>query len=282
MTKINKVQEVLRFGKNFLKEKDIISYDIDAKVLLMYVLNIDKVTLLTSNYCIEQVEYDKYLEILNRRAKFEPCAYIVNFQEFMSLPFYVDENVLIPRGDTEILVYEAINIIKDNNFKNVLDLCTGQGAIATSIAYYTDAFVVASDISTKALDVASKNIKTNNVSDKVTLLHSDLFENLKNYKFDLICSNPPYISIDEMNDLMSDVVDYEPRIALTDEKDGLSFYKKIIEQCKDLLNPNGCIILEIGYNQKDDVEKILLQNSFTSVKVFKDLNGHNRVLRGFK
>lgn len=279
---MNKVQDVLRFGKNFLKEKEIISYDIDAKVLLMHVLDIDKVTLLTSNYYIGIDEYNNYINLLNRRAKFEPCAYIVNFQEFMALPFYVDENVLIPRGDTEILVYEAMELIKTNNYKIALDLCTGQGAIAISLAHYTGINVVASDISIKALEVAKRNVNTNNMNDKVKIIQSNLFENLTDLKFDIICSNPPYIAVGEMNELMSDVVDYEPRIALTDESDGLTFYRKIIEQSRNYLVDGGHLVLEIGYNQKDDVEKIFLQNSYDSVKVLKDLNGHNRVLSAIK
>ncbi len=274
---MNTVQKTLLYGKNFLKENNIISYDIDAKVLLMHVLNIDKVTLLTSNDDISDADYNKYLSVLERRKNFEPCAYIVNKQEFMALPFYVDENVLIPRGDTEILVEEAIGLIKKYKFKTMLDLCTGQGAIAISTSHYTGIKAVASDISEKALEIAKKNALTNNVSENITFLHSDLYENITG-KFDLIVSNPPYIALDEMNDLMSDVKDYEPRIALTDESDGLTFYKNIIENAHTYLNDGGYILLEIGYNQKEDVEKILLQNSFNNVKVLKDLNEHNRVL----
>ncbi len=275
---MSKIQETLLFGKNFLKDNGIISYDIDAKVLLMHVLDIDKITLLTSNDEIESSLYERYIDVLNRRAKNEPCAYIVNFQEFMALPFYVNENVLIPRGDTEILVEEAIELAKNNGFTKMLDICTGQGAIAISISHYTGINVIASDISKNALEVASKNVVTNNLSDKITLIESDLFTNIPNEKYDMLCSNPPYISIDEMQDLMSDVVDYEPRIALTDESDGLTFYKKIIEEGRHYLKDGGYILLEIGYNQKEEVEKILLQNNFNSVKVLKDLNGHNRVL----
>lgn len=273
-----KVQEVLRFGKNFLKNSDIISYDIDAKVLLMFILNIDKVTLLTSNYEITKEQYDSYIDVLNRRAKFEPCAYIVNSQEFMSLPFYVDENVLIPRGDTEILVEEAIFLIKENNLKNMLDICTGQGAIAISTSYYTNINCKASDISENALTIAQKNAKTNKVDNNITFILSDLFDNIKPEKFDIIASNPPYISKEEMETLMVDVKDYEPRIALTDELNGLTFYEIIIKRAKNYLNINGYILLEIGYNQKDDVCNILIENNFKEIRVLKDLNGHNRVI----
>ncbi len=274
---MHKVQETLIFGKNFLKEKGIVSYDIDAKVLLMFILDIDKITLLTSNFNIEEAIYNKYLDVLTRRANCEPCAYIVNHQEFMALPFYVDENVLIPRGDTEILVEEAIDLIQQNKFTTMLDLCTGTGAIAISTVHYTGITAVASDISENCIEIATKNAKINNVDNKIEFIKSDLFTNI-NKKFDIIASNPPYISTEEMQDLMKDVVDYEPHLALTDNGDGLRFYKDIIGNAKNYLNENGYILLEIGYNQKDDVEKILLQNGFNSVKVLKDLNGHNRVL----
>ncbi len=274
---MHKVQETLIFGRNYLKEKGIISYDIDAKVLLMFILNIDKVTLLTSNFDIDIDTYNKYLDVLTRRANSEPVAYIVNYQEFMALPFYVDDNVLIPRGDTEILVEEAIELIKEHKFTTMLDLCTGTGAIAISTVHYTGINATASDISPKCIEIATRNAKTNNLLDKIEFIESDLFTNI-NKKFDIIASNPPYISIDEMQDLMKDVVDYEPRLALTDEGDGLKFYKEIIKSSRDYLNDNGYILLEIGYNQKDDVEKILLQNGYNSVKVLMDLNGHNRVL----
>ncbi len=276
---MNTVQKTLLYGKNFLKDNEIISYDIDAKVLLMYILKIDKVTLLTSDYEISDEEYKSYLDVLNRRKNFEPCAYIVNMQEFMALPFYVDENVLIPRGDTEILVEEAISLIKKYNYKTMLDLCTGQGAIAISTSHYTNIKVTASDISEKALEIAKKNAKTNNVDENVKFIYSDLYDNIEG-TFDVIVSNPPYIALDEMPSLMNDVKDYEPRIALTDESDGLTFYRAIIQNAHKYLNKGGYILLEIGFDQKNDVEKLLLQNSFTSVKVLKDLNGHNRVLVG--
>ncbi len=274
---MHKIQETLLFGKKYLKNKDIISYDIDAKVLLMFVLNIDKVTLLTSDDVIDNTKYEEYLNVLNRRSLCEPCAYIIGKQEFMALTFLVNKSVLIPRGDTEILVEEAISLITSNNLNSMLDLCTGSGAIAISTSHYTNINITASDISSDCINIAVQNAKLNNVENKINFVQSNLFENIQG-KFDIIASNPPYISVDEIDDLMSDVIDYEPRIALTDEGDGLTFYKKIISNAKNYLNNNGYIILEIGYNQKNDVELLLLQNNFHSIKILNDLNGHNRVL----
>ncbi len=274
---MHKIQETLLFGKKYLKDNNIISYDIDAKVLLMFILNIDKVTLLTSDDVIDDIKYEEYLSVLNRRSHCEPCAYIVGQQEFMALNFYVNKNVLIPRGDTEILVEEALALIQSNNLSSMLDLCTGSGAIAISVSHYTNINVTASDISSDCINIASKNALLNNIQNKINFIQSDLFENIHG-TFDIIASNPPYISIDEVSDLMKDVIDYEPRLALTDESDGLTFYKNIISNAKNYLNNNGYIILEIGYNQKTDVETLLIQNNFHSIKVLNDLNGHNRVI----
>lgn len=279
---MHKVQQTLLFGKNFLKENGDISWDIDAKVLLMFVLNIDKVTLLTSDYEISESDFDKYLSILKRRANFEPVAYIINSAEFMSLPFYVDENVLIPRGDTEILVEEAISLIKQHSLKTMLDMCTGQGAIAISTSYYTDIEVIGADIDEKCIEISKKNAIINGVEEKTNFIVSDLFENIQNKKFDIIASNPPYISSEEVLTLMNDVKDYEPHLALTDGSDGLTFYRKITKTAYGYLNDGGFLLFEIGYNQKDDVKKILEENGFSSIKVLTDLNGHNRVVYGQK
>lgn len=273
-----KIQETLRFGKKYLENSGDLSWDIDAKVLLMFVLNIDKVTLLTSDYCIGEDNYNKYLELLKRRANYEPVAYITNDAEFMSLPFYVDENVLIPRGDTEILVEECISLIKRYSLKSMLDMCTGSGAIAISTVHYTNILATATDISQKCIDIARKNATINNVDNSIKFVLSDLFENLKGEKFDIIASNPPYIGVDEMETLMNDVKDYEPHLALTDNKDGLTFYEKITKEAYNHLNDNGFLIFEIGYAQKEDVTQILLKNNFKDVKDLKDLNGHDRVL----
>lgn len=275
---MHKIQETLRFGKKYLENSSDLSWDIDAKVLLMFVLNIDKVTLLTSDDEISEDNYNKYLELLKRRANFEPVAYITNDAEFMSLPFYVDSSVLIPRGDTEILVEECISLIKRYSLKSMLDMCTGTGAIAISTVHYTNILATATDISQKCIDIARKNATINNVDNRIKFVLSDLFENINGEKFDIIASNPPYIGSDEMETLMNDVKDYEPHLALTDNKDGLTFYEKITKEAYNHLNDNGFLIFEIGYAQKEAVTEILLKNNFKNVKDLKDLNGHDRVL----
>lgn len=275
------LQKTLKYGKDFLKENGIISYDIDAKVLLMYVLDIDKATLLTSDFPVSDETLSDYKKLLEKRSTSYPVAYITNNQEFMSLPFYVDENVLIPRGDTEILVEKAISLIKMHSLKTMLDMCTGQGAIAISVAKYTDILVTASDIDENCVSIAEKNAKLNDVSDNITFVTSDLFNNLKPQKFDIIASNPPYISKNEMKDLMKDVL-YEPHLALTDNGDGLFFYKNIIKNSLAFLNDGGFLLLEIGYNQKEDVHAILEEHGYKDISVLYDLNGHTRTLCAVK
>lgn len=202
----------------------------------------------------------------------------------MGLKFYVDENVLIPQPDTEILVENTIQIVnelqKENkNEINILDLCTGSGAIAISLCknlQYVKIF--ASDISEKALDIAKKNANLNNA--KICLIKSDLFDNI-NEKFDIIVSNPPYIETAEIEKL-SDEVKNEPNIALDGGIDGLDFYKKITKKAKKFLSENGLLIVEIGYNQRKSVEKMFIDNEFKNIQILKDLNKIDRVIIGEK
>ena len=194
----------------------------------------------------------------------------------MKLDFYVDENVLVPRPDTEILVEEVINIAKQINKSkiNILDLCTGSGAIAVSIgAYIKNAKITAADISSKALNVAKENAKKNNV--QIELIKSDMFENVTG-KYDIIVSNPPYIETKTIRSLDKDVQN-EPIIALDGGDDGLDFYRIIAYNADKFLKEDGKIFVEIGYNQKESVMKIFNTN-FTNITCVKDLAGNDRVI----
>ena len=195
----------------------------------------------------------------------------------MGLNFYVDENVLIPQPDTEILVEEAIKTIKQNNITNILDLCTGSGAIAVSIAYYCkNTNVTASDISKNALNIAKKNSKQNNTS--IQFVESNLFENISNNNFDIIVSNPPYIKTDEIEKLSKEVKN-EPYIALDGGKDGFEFYKSILKHAGEYLNTNGYLLLEIGYNQGEVVLNLEHPNlKIITAQPIKDLSGNDRVV----
>lgn len=196
----------------------------------------------------------------------------------MKLNFYVDENVLIPQPDTEILVEEIINLYKNKKCK-ILDLCTGSGAIAIALAKYVeDAQIVSSDISMKALQIAKLNAEKNLVHKKIKFIESDMFEKIDDTDFDIIVSNPPYIKTDVINTLDASVKK-EPNIALDGGQDGLKFYKIIINKAHQYLSNNGKLFLEIGYDQKEDVIKLLNKTGYyNEIYSKKDLSQNDRIV----
>lgn len=215
-----------------------------------------------------------------------PIQYITNHQEFMKLDFYVDENVLIPQPDTEILVEEVIKYINENTEKfsnsssiKILDLCTGSGAIAISLAKYIEkAQITATDISNKAIQIAKLNAEKNLVHKKITFIESDMFENIKEDHFDIIVSNPPYIETNVINTLDKEV-QKEPHIALDGGDDGLKFYRLIIKNAKDYLTSNGKIFFEIGYNQKEAIFNLIEEfKIFKNPVCIQDLSGNDRII----
>lgn len=271
------IQELLEIGVNKLKAHNIETPIVIARRLMCFFLDKDKVYLIL--HSDEQVENEKeqaFLEAIEKIVNDIPIQYIINKQEFMKMEFYVDENVLIPRQDTEIVVQEAINIINDNKLQNILDMCTGSGAIAISIAKYTSANkIVAVDISKKSLSIAKKNATKNQVLDKLQFINSNMFKNV-NEQFDLIISNPPYIRKQDINNLEENVKK-EPIIALDGGDDGLSFYRIIETQAFNYLKESGYLVLEIGYDQKDEVMEILSEK-YKDIICKKDLAGNDRVI----
>ncbi|MBO5884485.1 MAG: peptide chain release factor N(5)-glutamine methyltransferase, partial [Clostridia bacterium] len=220
-------------------------------------------------------EHRKQIEnAVNKRIKGEPITKIFGRAEFYGYEFKVTKDVLSPRMDTEVLVENALKYAKDK--MNILDMCTGSGIIAISMAKNVNANFTAVDISEKALAVAQENAEKNNV--KITFKLSNLFENLKKTKkFDIIISNPPYIQTQDIEKLDTEVKDYDPKIALDGGEDGLDFYKKIINQSPDYLTKNGYLMLEIGVGQKQSVEALLKEN-FEDIRTIKDYNKINRVI----
>lgn len=202
-----------------------------------------------------------------------PLQYITHQQSFWGLDFYVDENVLIPQPDTEIAVERALKILRLRHNQRVLDLCTGSGAIAISVAVNSDAKVWASDVSEKALEIAKKNAIDNNAD--VNFILSNMFENIAG-QFDIIISNPPYIETNTIPTLDLEVQN-EPHLALDGGSDGLDFYRTIANQAPDYLNEDGILILEIGYNQKEAVEDLLKAN-FINIETYKDYANNDRVI----
>ena len=269
--------EILKIAEKFLTSHNITEAKLDAEVMLCDVLNIERKVLPTireKNLTAKQYSlYQKYLE---RRANREPVSYIIGNTEFMGLKFKVSSDVLIPRQETEILVETVNNFIKKNNCKNILDLCTGSGCIAVSVAKYNkDISVTASDISEKALNIAKENAELNKVSDRINFVQSNIFESI-NEKFDIIVSNPPYVTEKEYKTLEKELY-FEPKLALTAEDNGLYFYKQIAENVKKYLNNNGAIFLELNANLSKEIESLF--KNFSSTKIIKDYSGLPRILQ---
>ena len=275
-----KIKEVIEEGKNVLSKNNIEDNVIITRELLAFVLGVEKQYLVIHlSDELNAEDYIKFKENINKLINGKPLQYITNNQEFMGLNFFVNENVLIPQPDTEIIVEETLKKCKELLLKNgkirILDLCTGSGAIAVFLSNFLgdEAEVFASDISTKALEVAKYNNGKNNTN--VRFIESNLFENIQEQKFDIIVSNPPYIRSDVINKL-SKQVQNEPHLALDGGEDGLKFYKKIIEQSCNYIE-NGYLILEIGYDQKEDVENLLKENkNYSEIKTIQDLSGNDR------
>jgi release factor glutamine methyltransferase len=258
-----------------LFEKNGIDEPSDADWIMVEVLGVSR-SMLPFVQNISDSDVLKIMDIAKKRAEHVPIAYIFGKTNFFGRDFKVNENCLIPRLDTEILVEEAIKCIKKKNqVVSVLDIGTGSGAIAITIASETSAKVTAVDVSKKALEIAEENAKANNANVKFVL--SDLYENIKGERFDLIVSNPPYIETGVIETLDREVASHEPILALDGGEDGLNFYRRIIQDAKFHLNPHGMIFFEIGYNQSQSVRK-LLEKDFENIKVVKDYGGNTRVV----
>lgn len=274
------IQEALKKGTIELKTKGIEEPKMKVRLLMQYILNKPReyLVIYDKKELTKQENVD-YFENINKLIKGMPLQHITHQQEFMKMNFYVDNNVLIPRADTEILVEEVIKIAQKNNAKKILDMCTGSGAIAVSLAkYLPKAQITAVDISEKALKIAKKNAKTNKVENQITFVVSNLFENLQKEKYDIIVSNPPYIKKEELKTLDKEVKK-EPMLALDGGIDGLDFYKAIIKQNDDYLKFDGYLCFEIGYNQKADViELIKREDRYTDICSKKDLFGNDRIV----
>lgn len=275
-----KISKVLNDAKEILEENNISDSKQKARRLLAYLLNKSKEYLMIhEDEEISDQMYNLYFEKIERLKNHEPLQYIIENQEFMGFDFYVDKNVLIPQPDTENLVEEVINIVEKNSLKQprILDMCTGSGAIAISLAKLVKGSIVyGSDISEEALKIAENNSVSNQAN--VLFMKSDMFKNIfKEFRFNIIVSNPPYIETETIKNLSQEVQN-EPRIALDGGADGLEFYREIAENSKKFLEENGFLALEIGYNQKEKVEEILKKNEFRNIYTRKDLAGINRVI----
>ncbi len=260
---------------------------LDVELILQKSLgDVDRIYIhINLNKELSNEEYDLFLSMIKDRINGRPVAYIVGNREFMGLDFFVKEGVLIPRSDTEALVEEIIELCKNKDKVEILDIGTGSGAITVSLAKYIEKSTVKSlDISDIPLEVGKKNAINNGVDNKIEFIKSDLFSSIKdkNIKFDVIVSNPPYIPKKDMDTLHTQVKDYEPYNALEGGIDGLDFYRDITEQSKCYLKEDGILAYEVGHDQAKDVSEIMKDNGYTKIYTKKDIQGIDRVVIGFK
>ncbi len=265
---------------SILKDSDNDNPYFEAHLIFRNILKLSPTDLVLSrNKEISDKDIKIIDEYVKRRVNNEPLQYILKSQEFMGLDFYVDENVLIPRQDTEILVEHILEHFA-NKAISCIDFGTGSGCIAISIAKFNEnALIKAVDISKNALKVAKKNAEANGVLDRVSFEEADVFKYEVFGKYDLIVSNPPYIRSRDILDLQKDVKNYEPSLALDGGENGLLYYERIIKIAPKLLKVNGMLAFEIGFDQAEDVKK-MMEKDFSDIKIIKDLCGNNRVVSG--
>ncbi|MCC7201337.1 MAG: peptide chain release factor N(5)-glutamine methyltransferase [Nitrospirae bacterium] len=284
MNEISTVAGLLRWANDYLVCRKVPSPYIDAEYILAQILGCRRNDLLIyPDRILTQPQIEQFNASIERRGRREPLQYITGEVEFRGLMFKVNADVLIPRPETELLVDEVVNIINKKTV-TVLDLCTGSGCIAVSIAKeLTEGSVYAVDISEGAVTVARENALRNQVEERITFLTGDLFRatdkiNLKG-RIDIIVSNPPYVSAEEMEELQPEIRDYEPASALFGGEDGLDFYRSIIRESPLYLAPGGSVILEMGYGQAGRIRELFdREERFRNIRIEKDLAGIERII----
>lgn len=283
-------RELYEKGKSALATAGIDEAELDARLLLEFVCGTDRNTLLVhGDRDVTPQEEADYIMLLHKRESRYPLQQLTGVQNFMGLDFCVNEHVLIPRQDTEILVEEVLQNLHDG--MHILDMCTGSGCILISLLHYSNNCTgVGADISAEALEVAKQNAarllegEIRSIPDmdgvhEIELIKSDLFENISG-QFDMIVSNPPYIQTSVIDTLMPEVRDHEPRLALDGSEDGLLFYRKIVQESVIYLKQGGMLFFEIGYDQGEAVSQLMEQSGFLEVRVIKDYGGLDRVVYG--
>lgn len=262
---------------SILNEAEIKEAELEAFYIIEYVLHLSRsMFFLKKKDMVSEQDINNCLTIAEKRRQHVPLQYILGTQEFMGLNFKVTPDVLIPRQDTEGLVEEVLKYVKPG--MKVLDMCTGSGCIAVSIAKYAENVQVsAADISVKALEIARENAVANDV--QVNFIESDMFQQITQ-KYDMIISNPPYIKSQVVTTLMPEVRDYEPHLALDGKEDGLYFYRTLAKEAGKFLTPGGMLCLEIGYDQGADVAQLLQEQGFQQVRVEQDMCGLDRNVYG--
>lgn len=278
--------DVLKEATGFLKIKDIKDPRLNAERLMCHVLGLSRIDLyLRFEQPLSREEREAYKTLLRRRATHEPIQYILGETEFMSLPFKVTPDVLIPRPETEILVEKVVEEIGNQKEIKLLDIGVGSGNIVVSLAkYLMKAEVVGVDIDEKVLSLAATNARMNGVEERIRFIKADVregdFAGAVEPPFDVVVSNPPYVSSEEWDVLPNEIRKYEPPSALCDDGDGLAFFEVIARRGNEVLMPDGMIFFEVGDRQSEAVQAILKGSEYSSVEVFLDLNGIERIVMG--
>ena len=273
------LKEAYEYGQVQLKNAQIEDADLDAWYLLEYVTGVSRTMYFMDMNCeVSEEEEREYFRCVETRATHVPLQHITGVQEFMGLPFYVNEHVLVPRQDTEVLVESVLDILEPE--MRVLDMCTGSGCILISLmklCNLANVIGVGADISEEALRVSRKNAEQLGV--EATWIHSDLFSAVEG-QYDVIISNPPYIRTSVIEGLKEEVKFHDPFIALDGKEDGLYFYRRIVDESPNYLKKGGKLYFEIGHDQGDDVSGLMKVAGFSGVTVKKDLAGLDRVVFG--
>lgn len=272
-----KYKELYEFGCLVLKAAEISEYKLDARLLLEHICGTSYNDLFVKgNDEVPMEKENEYRKMLDKRASHIPLQHLTGVQGFMGLEFMVNGDVLVPRADTETLVEEALKDLHDG--MRVLDMCTGSGCILLSLLHYSNNCEgVGVDISDRALMVARENARRLSIS--AEFIQSDLFNNV-NGKFDILVSNPPYIRTCEIEELMPEVKEHDPFIALNGHENGVYFYERIIKEASDYLYTGSVVLFEIGCDQGAEVSKLMEEAGFGNIEVIKDLCGNDRVVKG--
>jgi release factor glutamine methyltransferase len=273
------IYEKINEAAKILQASEITEPRRDAKLLLAFALNKNQTFLIAhDDYILSADEEKRFDEMIKRRLQREPLQYITNNQEFFGLNFFVDENVLIPRPETEMIVENALEILSEN--AKFCEIGVGSGCIAVSILHkFKNVSAIGSDISENALKIAKQNAETHNVTKRLTLVKSNVFSSLRDEKFDLICSNPPYVDAAEIPHLQPEVGNFEPLNALTDGENGFTIIEKLITESPRFLKSNGFLLIEIGFEQAEKIGEFVSDKIWKEFEILPDLQGILRMIR---
>lgn len=279
MSDLRIVRDLLALSTTYLDKQGCANPRLDAEVLLGHVLKVDRLHLyLNLDRPLESKEVDEYRRLVGMRGRRHPVAYLTGLREFYSNQYKVTEDVLVPRPETELLVDQAVARTQTLNSPQILDIGTGSGIIAISIALLVpQSQVLAVDISQSAINIARENAGRLKVNDQLSFLQSNMFASIPEQKFDLICSNPPYIPSGDLKKLEREVL-LEPQIALDGGSDGLDFYRILTNEAPRYLHKGGALIVEIGYDQGETVVNLAKSKAFRNCQVLQDYGGNDRVV----